>query len=54
MLFRSPWDILVPMTVGGLLTAAVVWALAYFPTRAAVAAQQQKRRARLRIGAALK
>jgi uncharacterized protein (DUF2062 family) len=49
-----PWHILAPMTVGGLLTAAAVWALAYFPIRAAVAGYQQRRRARLHVIAALK
>ncbi|HUN50738.1 MAG TPA: DUF2062 domain-containing protein, partial [Candidatus Sulfotelmatobacter sp.] len=43
-----PWNILVPMTVGGMLSAAVAWALTYFPIRAAVAARQERRRARLR------
>lgn len=43
-----PWSILVPMTVGGLISASVAWALTYFPIRAAVAARQQRRRARLR------
>jgi hypothetical protein len=40
------WDILVPMTAGGLLTAVFVWVVAYFPAQAAVAGYQRRRRSR--------
>ncbi|WP_119462508.1 DUF2062 domain-containing protein [Rhodospirillaceae bacterium SYSU D60014] len=44
--FDHPWRVLLPMMVGGVPTAVVVWFLTFWPVRAAVAAYQHARRSR--------
>ncbi len=45
-LYDHFWDIFIPMMVGGVPTAAVAWAVFYFPLKATVAKYQLARRRR--------
>ncbi len=47
-IFERPWDVLWPMTVGGVPTALVVWVAFFWPVRRAVAEYQSVRRRRIR------
>ncbi len=47
-LLANPWDLLLPMTVGGLISFGVVWTAFFFPLRRAIAAYQSRREARRR------
>lgn len=42
-LIERPWQVLLPMTVGGLTVFGFVWAAVYFPLRRGVAAYQRRR-----------
>jgi uncharacterized protein (DUF2062 family) len=46
-IFDNFWDVFLPMLVGGVPTAVLVWFLVYFPTRRLVAGYQAARRRRL-------
>lgn len=47
-IFQRPWDVLWPMTVGGIATAVVGWFAFFWPIRGAVAEYQAARRRRMR------
>ncbi|MHA1153909.1 MAG: DUF2062 domain-containing protein [Alphaproteobacteria bacterium] len=47
-IFERPLDVLMPMTLGGLPTAVVVWIGFFWPVRGAVAEYQHARRRRMR------
>lgn len=42
-IFDNPWEVFLPMTVGGVLTAVVAWWTVFIPVRAMVAAYQAER-----------
>lgn len=47
-IFDRPWDVLWPMTVGGIPTALAAWFAFFWPVRGAVAEYQWARRRRMR------
>ncbi len=47
-IFEQPLEFLLPMTLGGLITAVFVWLLVFFPAKAVVARYQSARRMHLR------
>lgn len=47
-IFDHPFKVLLPMTVGGIPTAAVAWAVAFFPLRGMISEYQRSRRRLLR------
>ena len=47
-IFDRPWEVLVPMMVGGAPTALAAWVAVYFPVRSVDAQYQKARRRRLR------
>ena len=47
-IFERPWEVLWPMTVGGLPTAVAAWFVFFWPIRGAVAEYQTVRRRRIR------
>ncbi len=47
-IFDHPWDILWPMTVGGIPTAVATWCVFFFPVRVLILDYQRARRWRIR------
>jgi uncharacterized protein (DUF2062 family) len=47
-IFDHPWKVLLPMAVGGIPTAMVAWAVAFFPLRTTISEYQRSRRRMLR------
>lgn len=50
MLVEHPFEIFLPMSVGGILVAVVVWFTTYYVSKPLVAAYQHRRRERIRGG----
>ncbi|MBI4183800.1 MAG: DUF2062 domain-containing protein [Proteobacteria bacterium] len=48
IIFNQPLELLLPMSVGGILSAIVVWQLTYWALKPAIAAYQEGRQRRLR------
>lgn len=51
LIFEHPFEVLLPMTVGSIPTAVVVWLVLFWPLQSAVAGYQEARRRRLRARA---